>query len=133
MIERPHTTGIGKRLVDEEDSVRPAHAAAVGGGAASVAWGVPRLRFLGVALRTGAREHSNPKTREALRHAEGVRRAWLTGTQPVDRLGRLPGVSALGHKVPKKLQPAAAVVGGLAALHGGVPVESKTYKPVAGW
>jgi hypothetical protein len=123
--------GVGKRVVDAQTKTHPGRVALAGAGGVGLAWGTPRVKMIGVGLRAGFNEAESREVRRALVHAESARRSWLTGTEGVGRAaGKLPGASVVRRAIPAKLRPAAAVVGGGAAIRAAMPVRETTYQPV---
>lgn len=111
-------TSVGKKLVFEQDKVRPVRAAELAAGVGLASLGAPRM--LGPALGRGVRAVKGqgiaPK---ALVEIEAARRSWLTGT------------SSIYGALPKLLQrPTVATATGVALAGHAVPVKRKTYRPV---
>lgn len=135
-LTRSHThnpSTVGKALYGREEHISPLRAAEATIGVAGLAWGAPRLRMIGPALRRGAKSAGDKDVRRALTSIEQGR-SWLESA--TEGPGRRFAASRVGHGVaglvPPRLIAETAAVGGALTLNHAVPVRRSNFTPVQG-
>lgn len=100
-------------------------------GSAALAWGAPRMAYLGNSLRRGAKlanTMNKPGLQAKLERGEALRNAAVRRTAGIGGVvRRIPGAT----KIPHGARPAVGVLGGSELVRWSTPTHKDTYKPVS--